>query len=135
MYSPPQGTRNSPANCPQAFPPQPGQLTAPPDYNIHHSFPPSQQNFPINNPPPQQGYFHQHGLSLPQPNISPNPNSQPFGYQSTLAPPKQHVAGAYSDTSDLKSFAFSNESIRRTFIREVYSLLSVNRARFDRMCE
>lgn len=53
----------------------------------------------------------------------------PYGYASTNMPPQDmHVpTNAANDTDPIvKGFEFSTESIRRGFIRKVYSILSVS---------
>lgn len=53
----------------------------------------------------------------------PVPGAVPYGH---VPPPNQHVP--YSDTNtaeQVKGFEFSDESIRRGFIRKVYSILTV----------
>lgn len=52
----------------------------------------------------------------------------PYGYPSTHVPPQDlHVPSNATDTDLMvKGFEFNTESIRRGFIRKVYSILSVN---------
>lgn len=54
------------------------------------------------------------------------PGFVPYGYASNNVPPQDmHVPN--NDTDPIvKGFEFSTETIRRGFIRKVYSILSVN---------
>lgn len=72
-------------------------------------------------PQPGQGGYPQGGPV--QPGFMPVPGAVPYGH---VPPPSQHVP--YNDTATepiVKGFEFSDESIRRGFIRKVYSILSV----------
>lgn len=55
----------------------------------------------------------------------------PYGYPSTQTSPQdQYVPNSATDTDLMvKGFQFSAESIRRGFIRKVYSILSVRKSR------
>lgn len=86
--------------------------------------------------PPPQGYPPNVGFVNPgYPNNQPQPSGfiplvppagNPYGNPPNIPP--QHP-GAFVDPEDLsqiKGFDFSEESIRRGFIRKVYSILSVS---------
>lgn len=91
--------------------------------------------------PPPQGYPPNVGFANPgYPNAGyPNSQPQPSGFVPLVPPannpygnspniPPQHP-GAFVDPEDLsqiKGFDFSEETIRRGFIRKVYSILSVS---------
>lgn len=64
----------------------------------------------------------------PQAAYPPQAGFVPYGYPSTHMPPQDmHVPSNATDTDPIvKGFEFSTESIRRGFIRKVYSILSVN---------
>lgn len=50
----------------------------------------------------------------------------PYGYpSSSMPPPDQHVPTNPDTDPFVKGFEFNSESIRRGFIRKVYSILSV----------
>lgn len=83
--------------------------------------------------PPQKmddypGYVPQAGFA-PQPGV-------PYGYpSSSMPPPNQQMPnfqspGANDTEPIVKGFEFSDESIRRGFIRKVYSILSVSWKRY-----
>lgn len=68
-----------------------------------------------------------------QPAYAPQPGFAPYGYPSTNMPPQdQYVPNQHLGDTDpmVKGFEFSTESIRRGFIRKVYSILSVNELQF-----
>ena len=69
--------------------------------------------------PPQSGYQPQPGFQQPQPGYNPAyPHQIPYN-QPDMAP--------YHDPEDAgKNFDFSDQSIRRAFIRKVYSILCVS---------
>jgi len=95
------------------YPPQDG-------YQPQAGYPPP-QGYPQPGYPPQQG-FGQPGPV--QPGYMPAPGGVPYGH--VPPPPTQHIP--YSDNSTepiVKGFEFSDESIRRGFIRKVYSILSI----------
>lgn len=74
-----------------------------------------------------QDYSSQQGYSPQQF----SPAAQPYqGSYGTIPPPNQYVEEAYADSNNTNGFAFTDESIRRSFIRKVYSLLSVNEVKF-----
>lgn len=55
------------------------------------------------------------------------PQQPPYGYaSSSMPPPEQHVPTNPDTDPFVKGFEFSTESIRRGFIRKVYSILSVS---------
>lgn len=59
----------------------------------------------------------------------PQPGFAPYGYPSNNLPPQDlhYVPNVATDTDPMvKGFEFSTESIRRGFIRKVYSILSVS---------
>lgn len=80
------------------------------------------QGFPHGQPgyPPQQPGFPQPGFQ--QPGFNGMPATIPFHM-----PPPQTVG---SDDGGLKGFEFNDESIRRAFIRKVYSILMVSKTLF-----
>lgn len=85
-----------------------------------------QQGYPQGYPP-QQAYQPQ-GYPQPgavQPGFAPIPTGAPYGHIPPVA--NQHVPYSDGNSSDpiVKGFDFSEESIRRGFIRKVYSILTV----------
>lgn len=69
------------------------------------------------------------GPGIHQAPPQPAPGFAPYGYPSTNMPPQdsQYVPNVATDTDPMvKGFEFNTESIRRGFIRKVYSILSVS---------
>lgn len=66
---------------------------------------------------------------VPNAAYPPQPGFAPYGYASTnLPPPDMHVPNNVHDTDPMvKGFEFNTETIRRGFIRKVYSILSVSK--------
>lgn len=90
---------------------------------------PPQQGYPSQGYPPQ-GYA-QPGYPQPgpvQPGFMPVPGAVPYGH--VPPPPNQHVPYSDNNSSDpiVKGFDFTEQSIRRGFIRKVYSILTVQLA-------
>lgn len=57
---------------------------------------------------------------------APYPQQPPYGYaSSSMPPPDQHVPTNPDTDPFVKGFEFNTDSIRRGFIRKVYSILSV----------
>lgn len=123
-YPPPGGYPS------QQYPPYPG---APPQPGYPQSgYPqpgyPPQTGYP-GAPPPQGGYpYSQPGYpgqepnypGAPQPGFAPPP-SGPYGHD---APIHQDMYGTpYEDDQEVKGFGFTDQSVRRGFIRKVYSIL------------
>lgn len=79
-----------------------------------------QQNLPQTGFAPQAGFIQQPGFSssYPQSNFS-------SVYGDGMQPPNQHVPNSDEEPM-VKGFEFSDMSIRRGFIRKVYSILSVS---------
>uniref|UniRef100_A0AAR5PNN6 Uncharacterized protein n=1 Tax=Dendroctonus ponderosae TaxID=77166 RepID=A0AAR5PNN6_DENPD len=79
-------------------------------------------------PPPPQGYpqggYPQPGgyPSAPQPGFQPPPYGDPYGGAN------QGYGGYDAEDPEVKGFDFSDQSIRRGFIRKVYSILMVQLA-------
>lgn len=73
---------------------------------------------------PQPGFAPQSGYA-PQPAYPPQSDSAPYGsvYANDMPPPNQHLPNDQEPI--VKGFEFSDTSIRRGFIRKVYSILSV----------
>lgn len=90
---------------------------------------PPQQGYP--GYPPQPGYPAQPGYP-PQPGIAPQPMFQP-SYppqgQGFIGQPAMPPGGSYEhydpEDQSAKGFDFTDQSIRRGFIRKVYSILTV----------
>lgn len=99
-----------------------GQPGYPPPAGFNAGYPPQQQpGYPPQQPgyPPQGGGYPQPGY--PQPGM---PQGIPYGH----VPPQQPGYGSYvdpEDPEDVKGFGFTDESIRKGFIRKVYSILMV----------
>lgn len=56
----------------------------------------------------------------------PQPGFAPYGSSSSMPPQDPYMPNATTDTDPMvKGFEFSTASIRRGFIRKVYSILSV----------
>lgn len=73
--------------------------------------------------PPNMGAPSQGGGYKDGPSSYPQP---PYGYAPTsMPPPDQHVPTNPDTDPFVKGFEFNTESIRRGFIRKVYSILSV----------
>lgn len=84
--------------------------------------PPNMQAPPQGNKGPMPGAYPTNAAYPPQPGFA------PYGSSSSMPPqdPYIHVPNANTDTDPMvKGFEFSTESIRRGFIRKVYSILSV----------
>lgn len=92
---------------------------------------PYKQSYPGYPPQQAQGYpqggYAQPGYPQPgpvQPGFMPVPGAVPYGH--VPSPPNQHAP--YSDNSSadpiVKGFDFTEETIRRGFIRKVYSILT-----------
>jgi len=118
MNDPYQGYAQQPGYPPQGYPPQ--------------GYPPQQygkDGYPPQSYPPNVGFVNpSYPSGQPQPSgfvpLVP-PAGNPYGGAPNIPP--QHP-GAYVDPEDLsqmKGFDFSEESIRRGFIRKVYSILSI----------
>jgi len=70
-------------------------------------------------PQPQPGYPPQSGYQQPQGYNPAYPHQAPYNPQPDMAP--------YHDPEDAnKNFDFNDQSIRRAFIRKVYSILCVS---------
>lgn len=98
-----------------------GQPGYPPPAGFNAGYPPQQPGYPPQQPgyPPQAGGYPQPGY--PQPGM---PQGIPYGH----VPPQQPGYGSYvdpEDPEDVKGFGFTDESIRKGFIRKVYSILMV----------
>lgn len=72
---------------------------------------------------PQQG-FPPYAPPGPQPGFMPVPGAVPYGH----VPPSMPYSENNSSDPIVKGFEFSDESIRRGFIRKVYSILTVQLA-------
>jgi hypothetical protein len=95
------------------YPQQPGFYPPQPGYPPQGGYPPQQPGYP----PQQPGY-------PPQPVYPPQPGYPPQDNYGPSAP------SAYADPEDpeAKGFEFNDESIRKAFIRKVYSILTVQLA-------
>lgn len=68
----------------------------------------------------------QHKAGIP--NAVPQTGFAPYGYPSASSPQEPYMPNPVTDTDPfVKGFEFSSESIRRGFIRKVYSILSVRK--------
>lgn len=56
-----------------------------------------------------------------------NPPFESSNYQSSLSPTSVNVANLNIDPESVKGFDFTDDTIRRKFIRKVFTLLSVKR--------
>lgn len=120
FLDPYQGYASQPGYPPQQY----GKDGYPPQ-----GYPP--QGYPSQGYPPNVGFVNPgYPSAQPQPSgfvpLVP-PTNNPYG-NAPIIPP-QHP-GAYVDPEDLsemKGFDFSEETIRRGFIRKVYSILSVSK--------
>lgn len=107
------------------------------DPNQHYYGGPQQQGYPMPGYPPQSGYPPQPGFGQPgfppqqgYPGAGPGAGyPQPgFGYppqSGGFAAPPQGQYGNGDDPS-VKGFDFTDQSVRRAFIRKVYSILMVS---------
>ncbi|XP_053675916.1 protein lifeguard 1-like [Anopheles nili] len=113
------------------YPPQPGYN---PNYPPQQpGYPPQQPGYPPQQPgyPPQQPGYPPAGY--PSGGYMPGyPPQQPQGYspQPGFVQPPPGMPGAYGaaydpETGSVKGFEFNDQSIRRGFIRKVYSILTV----------
>lgn len=84
---------------------------------------PPQQGYP--GYPPQQGYPPQPGFA-PQPGFQPGFQQYPPQDPGYMGQPVMPPGGGYYDPEDqsAKGFDFTDESIRKGFIRKVYSILT-----------
>ncbi|XP_050300696.1 protein lifeguard 1 isoform X2 [Anthonomus grandis grandis] len=102
--------------------PYPGQQQ--PGYNPGYP-PPPQAGYPQGGYPqggyPPGGYPQGGYAPPPQPGFQPPPYSDPYGGQ-------QGYGGYNPEDPEIKGFDFSDQSIRRGFIRKVYSILMVQLA-------
>lgn len=98
-----------------------------PPAGFNAGYPPQQPGYPPQQPgyPPQQPGYPQPGGGYPQGYPQPGmPQGIPYGH----VPPQQPGYGSYvdpEDPEDVKGFGFTDESIRKGFIRKVYSILMV----------
>lgn len=109
----------------QGYPSQPGY---PSPQQGKDGYPP--QGYPPQGYPPNVGFVNPgYPSGQPQPSgFVPlvHPANNPYGHMPNIPP--QHP-GAFIDPEDLsevKGFDFNDESIRKGFIRKVYSILSVS---------
>ncbi|XP_050300694.1 protein lifeguard 1 isoform X1 [Anthonomus grandis grandis] len=115
--------------------PYPGQQQ--PGYNPGYP-PPPQAGYPQGGYPqggyPPGGYPQGGYAPPPQPGFQPPPYSDPYGGQQGEAHPFNSTTnapgyGGYNpEDPEIKGFDFSDQSIRRGFIRKVYSILMVQLA-------
>lgn len=119
------------------YPQQPGynqgNIPQQPGYNqggyASQPYPPQQG---YSSYPPQPGYPPQSGFP-PQPGIAPQPMFQPsYSQQGYMGQPAMPPGGNYEnydpEDQSAKGFDFTDQSIRRGFIRKVYSILTVQLA-------
>lgn len=82
---------------------------------------------PEGNKGPMPGSYPTQPGSYPtQAAFPPQPGFAPYGSSSSMPPQDPYMPNSTTDTDPMvKGFEFSTESIRRGFIRKVYSILSV----------
>ncbi|XP_053666177.1 protein lifeguard 1-like [Anopheles marshallii] len=106
-------------NYPPQQPGYPPQQPGYPSGGYMPGYPPQQPGYPPQQPgyPPQQPGYPQPGYS-PQPGFVQPPPAMPGAYGAAYDP----------ETGSVKGFEFNDQSIRRGFIRKVYSILTAQLA-------
>lgn len=78
--------------------------------------------------PNQQQFYGQSPYPPPQPGFNQSPYNPAYPHQipNPQPPAGMYGGGGYEDPEADKNFDFNDESIRRGFIRKVYSILCVS---------